>query len=175
MTSDILTQKLCDRLRNLCLNSLIEAKLKNCWTKALASKVVYSYLRDMYRQQKLTRICLKKIHTDTHTCKDIYTHTHTYILIFMGFPDSSEGKEWRVCLQRGRPGFDDSVWKIPWRRKWQSTLVFLPGKSHGWRSLACYSPRGLKESDMTNTHTWIYVCMFSHSLLSNSSDPMDCM
>ena len=36
-----------------------------------------------------------------------------------------------------------------WRRKWQPTPVFLPGKSHGWRSLAGYSPWGHKESDMT--------------------------
>ena len=32
------------------------------------------------------------------------------------------------------------TWEIPWRRKWQSTPVFLPGKSHGQRSLAGYSP-----------------------------------
>ena len=36
-----------------------------------------------------------------------------------------------------------------WRRKWQPTLVFLPGKSHGWRSLVGCSPWGHKESDMT--------------------------
>ena len=41
------------------------------------------------------------------------------------------------------------VGKIPWRRKWQLTPVFLPGKSHGERSLAGYSPWGCKESDMT--------------------------
>ena len=34
--------------------------------------------------------------------------------------------------------------RVPWRRKWQPTPVFLPGKSHGQRSLAGYSPRGLK-------------------------------
>ena len=39
--------------------------------------------------------------------------------------------------------------KIPWRRKWQPTAVFLPGESHGQRSLAGYSPSGHKESDMT--------------------------
>ena len=38
--------------------------------------------------------------------------------------------------------------KIPWRRKWQPILVFLPGKSHGQRSLAGYSPWGYKESDI---------------------------
>ena len=41
------------------------------------------------------------------------------------------------------------VRKIPWRRAWQPTPVFLPRKSHGQRSLASYSPRGIKEPDMT--------------------------
>ena len=36
-----------------------------------------------------------------------------------------------------------------WRRKWQPTPVFLPGESHGWRSLVGYSPLGCKESDTT--------------------------
>ena len=48
-----------------------------------------------------------------------------------------------------RPGFDFWVGKIPWRRKWQPTPVFLPGKFHGQRSLAGYSSWGCKESDMT--------------------------
>ena len=39
---------------------------------------------------------------------------------------------------------------IKWRRKWQLTPVFLPGKFHGQRSLAGYSPRGCKESDMSD-------------------------
>ena len=47
-----------------------------------------------------------------------------------------------VCLQCGRPGFDPWVGKIPWWRKWQSTPVLLPGKSHGQRSLVGYSPWG---------------------------------
>ena len=48
-----------------------------------------------------------------------------------------------------RYGFDPWVGKIPWRRKWQPSPVFLPGKSHGQRSLVCYSSWGHKESDMT--------------------------
>ena len=39
-----------------------------------------------------------------------------------------------------RCGFDPWVRKIPWRRAWQPTPVFLPGKSHGWGSLAGYHP-----------------------------------
>ena len=48
-----------------------------------------------------------------------------------------------VCQCRRR-GFDSYIEKIPWRRKWDSTLLFLPGKSHGERSLADCSPCGCK-------------------------------
>ena len=41
-------------------------------------------------------------------------------------------------------GFNPWVGEIPWRRKWQLVLVLLPGKSHGQRTLADYSPWGLK-------------------------------
>ena len=53
----------------------------------------------------------------------------------------------RICLQCGRPGFDPWVGRIPWRRAWQPIPVFLPGESHGQRSLLGYSPWGCK--DMT--------------------------
>ena len=52
-------------------------------------------------------------------------------------------------MHLARSGFDSWVRKIPWRRKWQSTLALLPGKSHGQRSLIGYSPWGLRESDTT--------------------------
>ena len=46
-----------------------------------------------------------------------------------------------------RQEFNPWVGKIPWRRKWQPTPVFLPGESHGQRSLAGYSPWGHTELD----------------------------
>ena len=46
-------------------------------------------------------------------------------------------------------GLNPQIGKIPWRRAWQPTPVFLPGESHGQRKLAGYSPQGHKESDMT--------------------------
>ena len=49
--------------------------------------------------------------------------------------------------------FDPWVRKIPWRRAWQPIPVFLPGESHGQRSLAGYSPWSRRESDLTNTFT----------------------
>ena len=51
------------------------------------------------------------------------------------------------CRRPKRCKFDASVRKIPWRRKWQPTPVFLSGESHGQKSLAGYSPWGRKESD----------------------------
>ena len=57
------------------------------------------------------------------------------------------------------------VGKIPWRRKWQPTPIFLPGKSHGWRSLAGYSPWGPKESDMTERLHFLFF-HFLQSLLN---------
>ena len=56
-----------------------------------------------------------------------------------------------------RCGFDPWLRKIPGRRKYQPTPIFLPGESHGQRSLEGYSPWGCKESDVTeqlnNNHT----------------------
>ena len=52
----------------------------------------------------------------------------------------------------------------PQRRKWQSTPVFLPGESHGRRSLVGYSPRGRKESDTTE---WLHLTL--PSSISGSS------
>ena len=48
-----------------------------------------------------------------------------------------------------RHRFVSWVGNIPWRRKWEPIPVFLPGKSHGQRSLEGYSPWGHTESDMS--------------------------
>ena len=48
-----------------------------------------------------------------------------------------------------RCAFGPWVGKIPWRKKWQPTPVFLPEKSHGQRSVVGYSTKGCKELDVT--------------------------
>ena len=73
-----------------------------------------------------------------------------------GFPGGTSGKEPTYqCKRRKRHGFDPWVMKVPWKRAWQLTPVFLPGESHGQRSLVGYNPCGRKESDTTEslTHT----------------------
>ena len=64
------------------------------------------------------------------------------------------------CRSHRRLRFDPWVRKIPWRRKWQPTPVFLRGKSHAQRSLVGYSPWGRKESDMTEQ--WLHtICIYA--------------
>ena len=65
----------------------------------------------------------------------------------VGFLGGSVAK--KSVSQCRRHGFNPWVRKIPWRREWQSTPVFLPGKSHGQRNLAGYTPPGRKDSDIT--------------------------
>ena len=63
-------------------------------------------------------------------------------------------------VKKLRPKFDSWVGKIPWRKKWQSTSVFLPEKSHGQSNLVSCSPWGHKELDRTEqlilvlSHIW---------------------
>ena len=62
------------------------------------------------------------------------------------------------CRRRKKPGFDPWVGKMPWRRAWQPTPVFLPGESHGQRSLVGCSPWGREESDMTERRSAVEEC-----------------
>ena len=83
------------------------------------------------------------------------------ILCFLeGFPGgypsdkelASQYRRWK------RGGFESWVSKIPWRRAWQPTPVFLPEVSHGQRSLADYSPWRRKKTRLRrfsrHTHAW---------------------
>ena len=71
----------------------------------------------------------------------------------MGFPGGSVIKNPPANAgDAGRYGFGSWVGKFPWRKEWLPTSIFLPGESHGQRSLAGYNPWDCKESD-TNEHT----------------------
>ena len=61
-----------------------------------------------------------------------------------GWKASMEAQWQRICLQFRRRGSLPWVGKIPWRKKWQPTPIFLLGKFHGQRSLAGYSRWGRK-------------------------------
>ena len=65
----------------------------------------------------------------------------------LGFPRGNSGKEHTCqCRRHKRCSFDPWVGKIPQRKAWKLTPVFLPAESHGQRSLVGYNPQGRKES-----------------------------
>jgi len=76
--------------------------------------------------------------------------------VFLGFTGGSDSKE-STAIQE--------IWvgKIPWRRAWQPTPVFLAGEYHGQRSLAGYSPLDRKESDTTELLSYTRCYLFKLS------------
>ena len=87
----------------------------------------------------------------------------------------SQVAQWqRICLPSRRQGFNPCAGKIPWRRKWQPTPVFLPGKSHGQRSLMGYikfsSVQLLSHVRLFAT-PWIIACQASLSITNFQSPP----
>ena len=61
------------------------------------------------------------------------------------------------------------VGKTPWSRKWQLTLVFLPRKFHGQRSLVGCSPSGHTELDMTEATEHEHTVWYRHILLQTET------
>ena len=95
-----------------------------------------------------------------------------------GFLNGSDGKE--SSCNVGDPRFEPWIRNIPWRRKWQPTLVFLPRKSHGQRSLVGYSLCVHKrvghswviKQQSLHKHSWLSFSWFQRlSHLASSSEP----
>ena len=81
--------------------------------------------------------------------------------------DSTESTCW--CR---RPGFDLWAGKIPWRRAWQPTPVFLPGESHGQRSLVGYGPGSCRVRHDWKTNTHILCAKALEGLWYESPQPL---
>ena len=94
-----------------------------------------------------------KAYSNVHLCseKNLRWLNHSYRRKVL--PRWFHGKE-STCQCRRLGGFDPWVERIPWSRKWQPTLVFLPGKSHGQRILKGYGLQCHRESDRTEHACW---------------------
>ena len=68
------------------------------------------------------------------------------------------------CRRLKRHGFNSSVGKTPWSRKWQPAPVFLPRKFHGQKSLVSHSPWGCKESDTTERLSTEHSMIWMHTI-----------
>ena len=91
-------------------------------------------------------------------------YTQQCVYFNLGFTGNVSGKDPAYqCRNLKKHGFSPWVRKIPQRKAWQPTPVFLPGESHGQRSLVGYSPQHHKELDTTKAiqHTM-------HTLIPNS-------
>ena len=83
------------------------------------------------------------------------THRHRSTTVLSSKESACQYRSHQRC------GFDPWIRKLPWRRAWQPTPVFLPGESHGKTSLAGQGPKGRIESDMTerlSTHALLFQC-----------------
>ena len=121
--------------------------------------VAISYSRGSSRPRDWIHItCISCIGRRTlyHEC---HLGSHIY-----GFLGGTHGKASACQCRRCRwCGFNPWVGKNPESRKWQHIPVFLPGKSHGQRSLVDYSLWGCKQSDMTaHTHTHTHTHTVVH-------------
>ena len=94
------------------------------------------------------RECLRSTVSQKHVLY-LWVLCFDFISFFSGLPRWLSGKE-SACQWR-TPGFDPWVQKIPWRRKWQPTPGFLPGESHGQRSLVAGSQK-VRHDVVTKKH-----------------------
>ena len=102
---------------------------------------IYTYTLSLYIYGLPQRISRWRIHLQWRTrrrCRFNHWVKKIPLVVMKNSPANEGGM---------RPGFSPWVGKIPWRKAWQPTPVFLPGESHGQRSLTGYSPWGHKESD----------------------------
>ena len=147
---------------------------KDCTGSALAQQslgTLFQTVASSMRNNQFLWQSFKKTHCDVFlmspsvqffTCSSCI-FSSCYIPV-PGLPWWLSGKE-STCRCR-RSWFDPWVGKISWRRKWQPTLVFLPGKSHRQRSLAGYSPWGSKELWLDLVAGWPHTCTMLISYIS---------
>ena len=116
-------------------------------------------LKGVFRTPSVLFFILPGIFFNIHTYPPPSFQVAIYFrpLAFVHLTVCAEGFPGGACdeptYQCRRPEFDPWVGKIPWRKAWQPTPVFLPGEFHRQRSLVGYSPCGCKESDVTEQLT----------------------
>ena len=107
---------------------------------------------------------------------ELHAHTHVRTLPC----DTSGKKPTCQCRRHRRCGFDSWIGKIPWRRAWQPTPVFLPGELQGQTSLEATVQRVAKSQTQlkwlkTAQHTHIYIRLFQNSWVVPDTKVTYCM
>ena len=117
--------------------------------------VSFCCLRERLKKKKCLTLAAFFLHLENPSLPACYPLTRK-----AECPSDLDGKE--PACNAGDPGLDPWVRKIPWRREWQPSPVFLPGKSNEWKSLAGPNLWDCKESDMTEqlTHSLKAECIY---------------
>ena len=120
---------------------------------------LYSSLREAAAFQQDTGTRLLEWSSSIGEIQLVFVLMRLHALHFPGGSDSEES-----TYKAGDPGSIPGLGRSPWRREWQPIPVFLPGESHGQRSLVGYSPWGCKESDRTEQLTLSFVAYYNSRL-----------
>ena len=127
-------------------------EISGVWRKK--NKFPFTFLGLWLRLSVIKDRLIRKMNRNVVTCR---------------LPRWRSGKKIHLPSRRWkRHWFDPLIRKIPWKRKWQPTPVFLLGKFHGHRSLAGYSPQGHKECDMTE---WLSTHAYIHTSCTHGRNP----
>ena len=143
--------------------------------KVVTETLVCHRLLRQNPEKPLRKLC-KAIHSKRPSINQDRTLKHAYITHRKGRKRDTEKRKWgnkqKTSNKMTGSSSDDSVaknppavqdtlrppgGKMPWRKKWQPTPVFLPRKAHGQRSRGSYRPWGCKKLDRTeqlSTHLY---------------------
>ena len=141
-------------LRMQCGRQFVHTPTSNCSRELF----LQNFSCEMHKNLSTKHIYCRVIGHSPNTQINLYIHQYNNVLIIhnvpTGFPGGTSGKEPICqCRRHKRCRFNPWVGKISWRKKWQPSPVFLPGKIHGHRSLADYNPWDQKELHTTKyTH-----------------------
>ena len=131
------------------------------WITLLDTRKSYNTVNKLYfnKKGKMYNITMYILYIYIY----IYIYMHIHIFTDRTSPAAPMVKNLST-VQETR--FNSWARKIPWRRKWQPTQIFLPGEFHGQRSLTGYSSWGHKQSNMTGwltqhifIYTYIHLCV----------------
>ena len=137
------------------------AESLHCSPEIIATQI--KCLKNKTQKFGLSLVCTNKCLMVWKNCGFLFTYFSIGCFVSYIATVNSLLSRWRrgkeSACQCRKHGFCPWVRKILWSRKWQPNPVFLPGKFHGQRSMADYSPWGCKESDTTKhathaTHSW---------------------